>query len=75
MPIELSDQEKYVIVNQHIKNCVTNIYNLQVSVISEQALDVPNETLLSNLNAQINNEVKRQMALELELASLNISGE
>lgn len=73
MTIELSDQEKYVIVNQHIKNCVTNIYNLQVSLISEQALDTPNEILLSNITEQINNEVKKQTALELELASLNIN--
>lgn len=72
MSIILSDQEKFSIVNQHIKNCITNIYNLQMSLIAEMALSEPNQTLIDNLNNQIQQESLKQTALEGELSSLNI---
>lgn len=72
MTVELSNQEKFAIVNQHIKNCVTNIYNLNVTLIAENAVDSPNEILIANLNAQVNNEIKRQIALEQELSLITV---
>lgn len=70
MTIELSNEEKTAIVNSHIKNLTYNKYNLEISIIEENAKATPNSTNLSSLNAQISEIDDQMAALQAELASL-----
>lgn len=68
--MELTNEEKRSIVMQHIKSVAFNIYNLQVSVISEQGI-IPNNTEnIDSLNSQISVENSKMQALEAELERL-----
>lgn len=69
MTIELSNEEKTAIVNSHIKNLTYNKYNLEISIIEENAKATPNSTNLSSLNAQISEIDDQMAALQAELAS------
>ena len=66
----LSNEEKAGIVNQHLKNLHYSQFNLEMSVIEENAKSTPDADTLTSLNAQISDIVSRVSALELELAKL-----
>jgi hypothetical protein len=68
--MELTNEEKINIVTQHIRGIVTNIYSLQVSLIIEQAVDIPNQTNIDRLTLEIAQENLRHDALMSELESL-----
>jgi hypothetical protein len=68
--MELTNEEKSNIVTQHIKSVVSNIYNLYVSLIAEQAVETINQANVDNLNQQIDNETSKKEALLSELATL-----
>jgi len=70
--MELTLEEKSNIVNQHIRSVITNLYNLQVSLIAEQAVESPRQSILDSLNGEIGQETLRHNALLSELASLNV---
>lgn len=66
----LTNEEKINIINSHMKNLGYNKFNLEVSVIEENAKTSPVAETLSSLNSQIS-EINAQItALETELASL-----
>lgn len=69
--MELSNEEKVAIVTQHIKSISSNIYNLQVSLIAENAITPARQESLDSLNAQLSVENNKLAALESELSSLN----
>lgn len=68
--MELTNEEKTSIVTQHIKNVMLNIYNLQLSLIGENAIDPINQTNIDNLNKQLLIENAKVQALEEELNRL-----
>ena len=68
--MELTNEEKISIVTQHIKSVASNIYNLQVSLISENAVDPINQDTVQSLNAQMSAETSKIEALESELTRL-----
>jgi hypothetical protein len=72
--MELTNDEKKMILSQHIKNVTTNIYNLQVSLIAENALETPDQNTVTNLNNQITKEELKKAALLEEYAALNTEG-
>lgn len=72
--MDLTNDEKKMILSQHIKNIKTNIYNLQLSLISENALDEPDQSVVNNLNNQISKEEAKKEALLEEYATLNTEG-
>jgi hypothetical protein len=72
--MELTNDEKKMILSQHIKNVTTNIYNLQVSLIAENALETPDQNTVTNLNNQIAKEELKKAALLEEYAALNTEG-
>ena len=49
----LTNEEKAAIVNQHIKNLEYSIYNLDISVIEEEAVSTPDSNKISALNSDI----------------------
>ena len=70
MSVELTKDEKIQIINNHIKNLKTNKYNLEVSLIEENALELVSDVTVSSLTTEISNTVSRIQALEAEIIKL-----
>jgi len=70
MSYELTNEEKTTIVNQHLKNVESNIFNLEMSLIEENAVVTPNATSVSSLNAQLTEANAKKTALLAELDNL-----
>lgn len=66
----LTNEEKSAIVTQHIKNIEYSIYNLEVSIIEEEAVQAPDSNKVSSLNSDIAELNAKKSALTTELASL-----
>jgi hypothetical protein len=66
----LSNEEKAGIINQHLKNLHYNKFNLEISVIEENAKNTPEADILADLNTQILDFNLRIEALEAELDKL-----
>lgn len=69
--MELTIEEKTTIINQHIKNCMANAFNIQLTIIEEQSNGSPDQSLLTQLNEKLQYENNKQTALLAELASLS----
>jgi len=68
--MELTNEEKISIVMQHVKSIASNIYNLQISLIAENATDPINQDNVQSLNSQMSVETSKMEALETELSTL-----
>jgi hypothetical protein len=66
----LSKEERTQIVNSHKKNLAMNKYNLELSVITENAKDEPDAATLSSLNAQTSSIANQMSALDEELSAI-----
>jgi len=66
----LSNEDKLGIVDQHIKNVEYSKYNLELSIIEENAVATPNAEAIASLNAQIAQVNAKLQALATEKASL-----
>ena len=66
----LTNEEKAAIVTQHIKNIEYSIYNLEISVIEEEAVQSPDAEKISTLNSDITELNAKKAALTTELATL-----
>lgn len=66
----LTNEEKSGIISQHIKNVEYSLYNLNLSLIEENAVSSPDADKISSLNDQINDLNSQKSALESELANL-----
>jgi hypothetical protein len=71
MTIELSPQEKIVIVDQHLKNVLYSEYNAQISLIEAQSVSAPNQASVDNINSQIKDISLQAAALQKEIDLLN----
>lgn len=69
--MDLSNEEKIGIINQHIKSSLVNSFNLQMSLIEEQSNNTPNQTTVDALNSQISIEENKQQALQAQIAELS----
>jgi CII-binding regulator of phage lambda lysogenization HflD len=67
----LTNEDKISIVNQHKKNVEYSKYNLQVSLIEENAVTSPDQDAIDALNDKITEINKKLTALDAELASLS----
>jgi hypothetical protein len=68
--MELTNEEKINIVTQHVRSVASNIYNLQISLISENAVEPINQDNVQRLNEQMSVETSKMEALESELTKL-----
>jgi hypothetical protein len=66
----LSNEDKISIIDQHKKNVEYSKYNLQVSLIEENAVNNPNQDAIQSLNDQIADLNSKIVALDAEIASL-----
>lgn len=67
---ELTNEEKSVIVLQHLKNLAYAEYNANLTLSQEQALAVPNQKNVTSLTSQITDIVAQKAILQEELDSL-----
>ena len=70
MTYELTNEEKIEIIHQHMKNLNFSLYNLQISLKEEEALDTPNQDIVSSINQQIAVIVAKKTTLGQELSLL-----
>ncbi len=70
MTYELSTEEKVSIVNQHLRNISFKKYNLDLSLVEEQALSTPSQERLNEINSDIEEVAAQTAVLLLELESL-----
>lgn len=74
--MELNQAEKIEIINVHLKSVVENIFNINMLIIQESAVDPINQESLSALEKQLENLFLKQQALKDELEKVeNESGE
>lgn len=67
MSYQLTNEEKAAIISQHLKNVESNIFNLELSLIEENATTTPNASNVSSLNAQLTEANAKKTALLAEL--------
>lgn len=72
MNYELSDQEKAVIINDHLKNLQLNKFDLVASLIECFNSKGNKNNEIQSLNNQIQDIANQQEALSIELANLNL---
>ena len=68
---ELTNEEKSVIVLQHLKNIAYSEYNAILSLAQEQALSEPNDKNIQTLTNQLSDIVAQKQVLQDELDSLS----
>lgn len=66
----LSKEERTQIVNSHKKNLAMNKYNLEISIIEENAKTSPEAATIAALNSQSEGIDNQIAALDSELASI-----
>jgi hypothetical protein len=66
----LTNEEKSGIISQHVKNVEYSLYNLNLSLIQENAVSSPDADKISSLNDQIDDLNAQKAALESERLSL-----
>jgi len=70
MTIELTNEEKLSIVEQHIKSIDYGIYGVQLDIIEINAISNPDASQLSNLNTRLAALNSKRTALVTEKDSL-----
>lgn len=63
----LTKEEKAQIIRSHIKNLEHTKYNIELSILAEQAVDVPSETTIMGYQMQLDDANDKKLALEEEL--------
>lgn len=63
----LSKEEKSQVIRSHIKNLELTKYNIELSILAEQAIDVPSETTIMSYQMQLDDAIDKQQALQAEL--------
>jgi len=71
MSVVLTNEEKSVIVSQHIKNVDYSIYNVELSLIEENAVSSPDADKILSLNNQLTDLNAQKTALSAELSALS----
>jgi len=66
----LDKEDKVAIINQHKRNIEYSKYNLEVSLITENAVLNPDETNIDSINEKIADLDRKLSVLDAEIASL-----
>lgn len=70
MSIELTNDEKIMIVEQHLKNLAYTEYNITISLEEARAVAVPDQTTIDTLTLQLDDTRSKSLVLEAELSNL-----
>lgn len=66
----LTNEDKAGIINQHKRSLEINKFNLELSLVEENAVTAPNTELVATYTAQIADFAKRIAVLDAELAEV-----
>jgi len=72
MTLELTNDEKVQIIEQHLKNLIYARYNTALNLKENQAVATPEQSTIDSLNLQISDLDAKQAVLESELAKLQV---
>jgi|694.fasta_scaffold06855_36 membrane protease subunit (stomatin/prohibitin family) len=75
MTIELTNEEKLNIVNQHLKSVDYSIYGLQLDLLEINSISNPDASQVSNINTRITAANAKRAALVTERDSLTSNTE
>jgi hypothetical protein len=75
MTIELTNEEKLNIVNQHLKSVDYSIYGLQLDLLEINSTSNPDASQVSNINTRITAANAKRAALVTERDSLTSNTE
>jgi len=67
---DLSNEDKLGIISSHQRNVEYNQYNIQMSMLEEKAKAAPDQTIIDNLQAQLNDCAAQISVLEAQAAAL-----
>lgn len=70
----LTDEEKLQILRSHVKNLQHNKYNIELYILAEQSIDVPNESNIISYQMQLDDINDKQAALEAQIATIESGG-
>lgn len=70
MSYELSNEEKIAILEQHLKNVASSIYNLEISLLAENSISSPHATTVEKIISDKAEQESRKTALLEELDNL-----
>lgn len=70
MSIDLTNEEKLNIVNQHLKVVDYAIYGYQLDLLEAEAVATPDASFIASLNERISNATLKRTALVEEKNSL-----
>ena len=66
----LSNEEKLAIAQQHKRNLEYNKYNLDLTLIEENAVSSPKADVIASLTTEINELTNKITAIDAEISSL-----
>lgn len=72
MTVEISNDQKIIIINQHLSNLVYSKYNAELSVEEAKAVKVPDVANIDKLNAQISDIDSQIAKLEQILSTIPV---
>jgi hypothetical protein len=70
MTTQLTNEEKISIINSHLKNLEYNKFNIEMSIVEENAKSTPDSSNISSLNSQVSEIDVQIAALNAESAAL-----
>lgn len=70
MSVELTNEEKLSIANQHLRNLKSNEYNVQLSIREESVVPLPDQTVLDKLSLDLSNTQAKIAAVLSEIETL-----
>jgi len=66
----LTNEEKLAVLDQHLKNVEYSIYGIELDLIEANSVSIQDETLISGLNARLDDQNAKKDALLAEKATL-----
>lgn len=67
----LSNEEKIAIVNQHKRTVEYSKYGVELSIMEENAVDSPNQSIVDSLNDQLADLNSKLAVLDAEITALS----
>lgn len=67
----LTKEDKISIIDQHKRNLEYSKYNIEISILEENSVKVPNKDVINSLNDQTEEINNKLAALDAEIAALS----
>jgi predicted nucleic acid-binding Zn-ribbon protein len=70
MSVELSNDQKISIINQHLTNLAYSAYNIELSIEESKVVSTPDTANIAALQSQLEDVNKQVAALNAEMQSI-----